>query len=139
MGYTALSIAQSKLEFNFIEGVVLGILCNMLVCLAIWLSMSARTTTDRILSIILPITAFVTAGFEHSIANMYFVPIGIFIRSGASPSFWTQIGMNSAQYSLLTWDRFIINNLIPVTIGNIIGGALLVGAVYWLIYLNRRR
>ena len=139
VGYTALSIAQSKLEFNFIEGVVLGILCNMLVCLAIWLSMSARTTTDRILSIILPITAFVTAGFEHSIANMYFVPIGIFIRSGASPSFWTQIGMNSAQYSLLTWDRFIINNLIPVTIGNIIGGALLVGAVYWLIYLNRRR
>jgi formate transporter FocA len=139
VGLAALNIAKSKLGFSFVEGMVLGVLCNLLVCLAIWLSMSARTTTDRVISIIFPITAFVAAGFEHSIANMYFVPVGIFIKSGAPPVFWESIGKNIADFEVLTWGNFIIRNLIPVTIGNIIGGALLVGAVYWIIYLRRRK
>ena len=98
--------------------------------------MSARTTTDRILAIIFPITAFVAAGFEHSIANMYFVPIGILIKGGADETFWAQIGRTAADYEGLTMGNFMISNLIPVTIGNIIGGALMVGLVYWFIYLR---
>ena len=82
-----------------------------------------------------PISAFVAAGFEHSIANMYFIPMGIFIRLFAPASFWTAIGKTAADYPLLTWDRFLVNNLVPVTLGNIIGGAVLVGAVYWFVYL----
>jgi formate transporter len=101
------------------------------------MSFSARTTTDRILAIVPPITAFVAAGFEHSIANMYYLPIALFIKAGAPASFWTAIGKTAADYPNLTWDRFLVNNLLPVTIGNIIGGALMVGAVYWFVYLRK--
>ena len=135
VGLAALSTASSKVGLDFVQAVALGILCNVLVCLAVWLTFSARTTTDRILAIIPPIAAFVAAGFEHSIANMYFIPIGIFIRAFAPASFWASIGKTAADYPLLTWDRFLVNNLVPVTLGNIIGGAVLVGAVYWFVYL----
>jgi len=113
-------------------------MCNALVCLAVWLCYSARTTTDKILAIIPPITAFVAAGFEHSIANMYFIPIGLFIKAGAPESFWTAIGKTAADFPKLTWDRFFLNNLLPVTIGNIIGGAIMVGVVYWFVYLRKK-
>jgi len=118
---------------------VLGILANGLVCLAVWLSFSARTTTDRILAVIFPITAFVAAGFEHSIANMYFVPIGILIRELAPASFWLLIDATPTDYATLGWSSFVFDNLLPVTIGNIIGGVVLVGATYWFVYLRRRR
>ena len=85
-----------------------------------------------------PITAFVAAGFEHSIANMYFIPIGLFIKSGAPDSFWTAIGKTAADFGSLTWERFFVNNLLPVTIGNVVGGALMVGVVYWFVYLRKR-
>lgn len=139
IGAAALNIAAGKLGFSFTEGVVLGVLCNLLVCLAIWLSMSARTTTDRIMAIVFPITAFVASGFEHSIANMYFVPIGILIKNFASPAFWSAAGMSAAEFADLTWGNFVVSNLLPVTIGNIIGGAVLVGATYWALYLRRRK
>ena len=138
VGSTALDIAAGKLNFTYVESITLGILCNLLVCLAIWLAMSARTTTDRILAIVFPITAFVACGFEHSIANMYFIPIGIFIKNFASPAFWAEIGKSAADFGNLTWGNFVFRNLIPVTIGNIIGGAVLVGATYWVLYLRKR-
>lgn len=136
VGAAALATANTKVGFGFEQAIALGILCNTLVCLAVWLTFSARTTTDRILAIIPPIAAFVAAGYEHSVANMYFIPIGLFIKAGAPGSFWANIGKTAADYPGLTWERFLINNLLPVTIGNILGGALMVGAVYWFVYLQ---
>lgn len=136
LGLNALNIATAKVSYDFIPALMLGIFCNALVCLAVWLCMGARTTTDKIAAIIFPITAFVAAGFEHSIANMYFIPVGLFIKNGAPAEFWTNIGKTAADYSGLTWGNFFVANLLPVTIGNIIGGALMVGLVYWFIYLR---
>jgi formate transporter len=136
VGAAALSTATAKVGYDFLQAIALGIMCNALVCLAVWLTFSARTVSDKVLAIVPPIAAFVAAGFEHSVANMYFIPMGLFIRSGAPASFWTNIGKTAADYSNLTWDRFLINNLLPVTIGNIIGGALMVGVVYWFVYLR---
>ncbi len=136
IGVQALNIAKAKVSLGFMQAVMLGIFCNALVCLAVWLCMSARTTIDKIMAIIFPISAFVAAGFEHSIANMYFIPVALFIKSGASPEFWTTIGKTAADYGQVTWGNFLVANLLPVTIGNIIGGALMVGLVYWFIYLR---
>lgn len=136
-GATALGIAADKLRPDFGQAVVLGILCNILVCLAVWLSYSARTTADRILAIVPPVSAFVAAGFEHSIANMYFVPLGLCIAA-FDPSFVTAAGLD-ATAKALSWSAFVGRNVLPVTLGNTIGGAGLVGAVYWFIYLRPRR
>lgn len=137
VGLNALNIAQAKVGYGFIQAIFLGSLCNMLVCLAVWLVFSARTTTDKILSVIFPITAFVAAGFEHSIANMYFIPMGLAIKQVAGELFWSNIGSSAANYATLTWGNFLLLNLLPVTIGNIIGGAGGVGVVYYSIYLRR--
>ncbi len=137
VGLTALNIAHGKTNLEFVQAIALGIMCNVLVCLAVWLCFSARTTTDKILSIIFPITAFVAAGFEHSVANMYFIPMGLFIKMGAPTSFWQAIGKTAADFPTLTWGNFFIANLLPVTIGNIIGGSVLVGLVYWFIYIRK--
>ncbi len=134
VGQTALSIANSKAGLEFVPAIALGILCNALVCMAVWLAFSARSTIDKIAGIIFPITAFVAAGFEHSIANMYFIPIGLLIQ-GLDPTFTASTGL---ELSNLTWGAFLINNLIPVTIGNIIGGTLFVAAVYWSIFLREQ-
>lgn len=138
VGAAALSTANAKAGLGFFQALALGIMCNALVCLAVWLAYSARSTTDRILAIIPPITAFVAAGFEHSVANMYFIPMGLFIKAAAPDAFWSSIHKAAADYADLTWGGFFLNNLIPVTIGNMIGGAVLVGAVYWFVYLRRR-
>jgi formate/nitrite transporter len=132
VGETALKIALAKSNLGFVEAVALGILCNGLVCLAVWLTYSARSTTDKILAIVFPITAFVAASFEHSIANMYFIPYGLFIKV-FNPAFAVA---HSLDLSSLTWGSFLLKNLLPVTIGNIIGGAGLVAIVYWFIYLG---
>lgn len=137
VGLNALTIASAKCSLGFVQAIALGIMCNALVCLAVWLCFSARTTTDKILSIIFPITAFVAAGFEHSIANMYFIPMGLLIKATAAPEFWASIGKTAADYPDLTWANFLIANLLPVTIGNIIGGAVMVGLVYWFIYIRK--
>lgn len=142
IGLNALNIANHKTGLEFIQAVALGIMCNALVCLAVWMCYSARTTTDKILSIILPISGFVAAGFEHNVANMYFIPMGIFIKDFAPASFWqtsaiTNAEVNVQNFANLTWGNFFIHNLLPVTIGNIIGGAVLVGLVYWFIYLKK--
>jgi len=139
IGLTALNIATSKVQLGFVQAIALGIMCNALVCLAVWMCFSARSTTDKILAIIFPIAAFVAAGFEHSVANMYFIPMGLVIKQFAAPDFWKVIGKTPADFSALTWQAFFVNNLLPVTIGNIIGGAILVAAVYWLIFLRPRK
>lgn len=138
VGKNALAIAQNKCNLGIGEGVALGILCNALVCLAVWLCYSARTTTDKVLSILFPISAFVAAGFEHSVANMYFIPIGLLIKAWAPPEFWNLIHESAASYPALTWTGFL-RNLVPVTVGNTIGGSLMVGLVYWFIYLRKPR
>lgn len=135
-GLSAFAIAHAKVQLGFIPAIVLGMLCNALVCLAVWLTYSARTTADRILAVVPPIAAFVAAGFEHSIANMYFVPFAIFVAA-LDPDFVTTRGLGP-QAQALTWTAFLGRNLLPVTIGNVIGGSVLVGAVYWFVYLRRR-
>jgi formate transporter len=137
VGLTALNISLNKVNLGFVQAINLGILCNALVCLAVWLTYSARSTLDKIASIILPISAFVAAGFEHCVANMYFIPFAIMVKSGAPLNFWQAIGKNPNDYADLTWLSFLSHNLLPVTIGNIIGGVVLVGIMYWLIYLKR--
>ncbi len=139
VGLAALSIAQAKASLAFVPALMLGIMCNALVCLAVWMCFSARTTVDRVLSIVPPIAAFVAAGFEHSIANIYFIPMGLFIKAGAPDSFWRNIGKTAADFSELTWGNFLVGNLVPVTIGNIIGGSIMVTAVYWFVYLRKRK
>ncbi len=133
VGQTALSIANGKVNLDFTQAIALGIMCNVLVCLAVWLTFGARTTADKISAIIFPITAFVAAGFEHSVANMYFISIGLFIKE-FDPTYADSTGLDLTN---LTLRGFLIDNLLPVTIGNIIGGAILVSAVYWTIYLRK--
>ena len=132
VGQTALSIANGKVNLDFWQALALGILCNALVCLAVWLTFSARSTVDKIAAIIFPIAAFVAAGFEHSVANMYFIPIGLLIKY-FDPAFAANTGLD---LSSLTWGNFLLHNLLPVTIGNIIGGSLLVAGFYWIIFLR---
>ena len=139
VGANALGIASAKCNLGFVQAIALGAMCNALVCLAVWLCISARSVTDKILAILFPITAFVVAGFEHSVANMYFIPMGLLIKSFAPASFWEAIGKTAADYSTLTWGAFFLKNLLPVTIGNIIGGVGFVGLAYWFIYLRPQK
>jgi len=134
VGETALKIALGKTSLDFFQALALGVLCNALVCLAVWLTFSARSTIDKIAAIIFPISAFVAAGFEHSIANMYFVPYGLLIKM-FDPAFVAERGLDLTK---LTWGNFLVNNLLPVTIGNIIGGVVLVAAVYWSVFLRNK-
>jgi formate transporter len=138
VGLTALTMANSKAALAFLPALTLGIMCNALVCLAVWMCFSARTTIDRVVTVIPPVAAFVAAGFEHSIANVYFIPMGLFIKAGAADTFWNSIGKTAADFPALTWSNFLFGNLVPVTIGNIIGGSVLVAAVYWFVYLRKQ-
>ena len=138
VGLAALGAANGKLEHGVVASVMLGIMCNALVCLAVWMSYSGRTAIDKIASVIPPVAAFVAAGFEHCIANIYYLPVALFIKAGAPQSFWDAIHKTPADYPDLTWSNFLVHNLVPVTIGNIVGGSLMVGAVYWFVYLRPR-
>ncbi|NOI65967.1 formate transporter FocA [Vibrio sp. 99-8-1] len=133
-GVNALNIAQHKLEHSFSQAFALGILCNLLVCLAIWLTFSSHNALTKALMVMLPVSMFVSSGFEHCVANMFMVPLGIVIQSTAPESFWLQTGLSPDQYANLNVYQFITSNLIPVTLGNIVGGAVLVGLANWSIY-----
>ncbi len=137
VGKTALTIAQAKATLPLVEALFLGILCNVLVCLAVWLTYSARTVTGKVLVIVPPIAAFVAAGFEHSIANMFFLPVGLMVKALAPDTFWQAIQMVPADFAGLTVTG-AIHNIVPVTIGNVIGGGVFVGIVYWFVYLRKR-
>jgi formate transporter len=130
VGLVALGTADAKAALTPLPALTLGIMC-----LAVWMCYSARTTVDRIFAAMPPVAAFAAAGFEHCIANVYFIPLGLFIKAGAPDSFWASIGKTAADFPALTWGNFLAN-LVPVTIGNIIGGSLMVGAVYWFVYLR---
>lgn len=135
-GLNVLQTADHKMHHSFIEAVCLGILANLMVCMAVWMSYSGRTLTDKMLAMVLPVAMFVASGFEHSIANMFMIPMAIVIRDFASAEFWQTAGASAEQFSSLTVSNFIVDNLIPVTLGNIIGGGILVGLTYWVIYLR---
>ncbi len=127
-----INIAAAKTSLSWSEAFFRGILCNWLVCLAVWIAMAGKDAISKILGIMIPIAAFVAAGFEHSIANMFFVPMGILVKG-------SELAQSLATPALLqgiTWQTFFINNLIPVTLGNIIGGVVFVAAAYWTCYLR---
>ncbi len=125
---TAVAIAAAKVALPFDVAFIRGVLCNVLVCLAVWLCFSAHSVTARILAIIFPITAFVALGFEHSIANMYFIPMGML--AAADPAY----GLAATDIRLSGF----VANLVPVTLGNIVGGGVFVALTYYLVYLRGR-
>lgn len=137
VGKTALSIASSKASLETVPLFFLAVLCNVLVCLAVWMSFGARSITDKIVVIVPPIAAFVAAGFEHSIANLYFLPYALAIKAWASADFWIAIGQDATAYAGLTISSSM-HNIVVATVGNLVGGSLMVGAVYWFVYLRRR-
>jgi len=129
---TTIKAAATKASLDFGKAILLGILCNFLVCIAVWMSFAAKTVGGKIAGLFLPIMLFVLAGFEHSVANMYYVPSGLFAMNA-----YPDVAAGIANIGNLTWGNFFVNNLIPVTIGNVIGGVGLVGCLYWLIYLKK--
>ena len=133
-GLNALNIAQHKLHHTFLQAFALGILCNLLVCLAVWLTFSSKNAMTKAFMTILPVALFVSSGFEHCVANMFMIPLGITIQTFAADSFWHEIGVNASQYADITVANFIFKNLIPVTLGNIVGGAVLVGLGNWVVF-----
>jgi formate/nitrite transporter len=131
LGASAVSIAYAKVNLTFVEALVRAIGCNWLVCLAVWMALAARQTIGKIFAIYFPIMAFVAIGFEHVVANMYFIPAGIFVHTwGGIP------GPGTFDPNSLTWLAFLWKNMVPVTIGNIIGGGVFVGMSYWGAYLR---
>src|SRR3954469_2043467 len=137
VGVTALRTAEAKAALPFDRAVILGVLCNTLVCLAVWLSLSSRLPAHRVIVILLPIAAFVAAGFEHAVANMYFIGFGLLIKQVAAESFWQAVRLEPAAFPELCLADFA-RNLIAVTIGNVAGGAVLVAGVYWVLYRRPR-
>jgi formate transporter len=135
VGATALNIANAKVNLGFLEAFARGILCNALVCLAVWLCFAGHNVTDKILAILFPITAFVAMGFEHSVANMYFIPAGILAQYNETIVQAAEAGNGSLSLDYLNL-LGMFKNLVPVTLGNIIGGSGFVGLVYWYIYLR---
>jgi formate/nitrite transporter len=136
LGLKALTIANTKVNLGFWEALSRGILCNWLVCLAVWLAFGSRNIIGKIFAIYFPIMAFVASGFEHSIANMYFIPYGLLIKNSVVSKFAASSAVQLPNLANLTWGNFFIKNLLPVTIGNIIGGAFFVGTIYWYVYLR---
>lgn len=136
VGATALKIAADKCALPFMTALARGVLCNLLVCLAVWLCFASRSVVDKVFAIVFPITAFVASGFEHSVANMYFIPYGLLLKQ--NPAVVQAAGLSVEQLSHLTVNGFF-SNLIPVTIGNLIGGGVMVGMVYWFVYLRTDR
>ena len=137
VGKTALAIASAKAALPTVQLFFLAVLCNVLVCLAVWMSFGAKTITDKVMVIVPPVAAFVAAGFEHSIANLYLLPYALAIKSWAGPEFWAAIGQSAAAYPELTVSG-ALHNIIVATVGNLVGGSLMVGAIYWFVYLRRR-
>jgi formate transporter len=138
-GKVVLDVSTAKLDHSFLEAFALGILCNLMVCLAVWAAYSGRTTTDKVLAVTLPIALFVATGFEHSVANMFMLPLGILISDTAGPGFWAGANIDASSYADLTWASFLLDNLLPVTLGNIVGGGVMIGIMYWTIFHHADR
>ena len=137
LGAMALKIAAGKVNLSFLQAFCLGILCNWLVCMAVWMAYGAKSLAGKAICIFFPIWLFITSGFEHSVANMYYIPIGIFIKSNnviAEAS-----GLPPEILDNLNWGTFFVNNLLPVTIGNIIGGGIFVGIAYYIAFRKKTK
>lgn len=128
--------AVAKVSLAPLSALILGVFCNFLVCVAVWIAAGGSSVTEKLASVYLPIFLFVVCGFEHSVANMYYIPAGIF--AAGDPVYAAAAAAKGIDTSILTWGNFFINNLIPVTIGNIIGGCILVGAVYKKCYPKKK-
>ncbi|MDR1650049.1 MAG: formate/nitrite transporter family protein [Synergistaceae bacterium] len=138
LGGFTLKLAAYKAGLTFTRAFFMGVLCNWLVCLAVWMAAAAGDVTGKLLAVFFPIWLFITSGFEHSVANMYYVPAGIMAKS--TPLYVEQalkLGASSGSIALLDWSSFFLRNLIPVTLGNIVGGGLFVGLVYRFVYLGK--
>ncbi len=130
-----IKIAVYKVNLTFLQAFVLGVMCNWLVTLAVWMAYGSRSIAGKIFAIFFPIWLFITSGFEHSIANMYYIPAGIF--ASQNPEFVQAaagLGVTPEKLQSLNWGSFAVNNLIPVTLGNIVGGAVCVAFIYWFVY-----
>lgn len=132
LGSVMLATANAKVQYGFLQALGLGILCNIMVCLAVWMTWSCRNTAEKILAIIGPITFFIAAGFEHSVANMYIIPLGVLLKT-FDPAFVSTLNLD---LSSLTWGAFFLKNLLPVTLGNIIGGSFFVGLMYFWAFVK---
>ena len=139
LGGFTIKAAAGKVSLPFTQGVILGVLCNWLVCLAVWMSFGAKDGVSKAVCVFFPIWLFVASGFEHSIANMYYIPAGILAK--CSPLYVAkalELGVSQQAIDSLSWSAMFSQNLLPVTLGNILGGAGFVGCVYWLIYRRGR-
>ncbi len=137
-GIKALAIAKGKLSLTWSAAFLRGICCNWLVCLAVWLAFASKDVVGKIFGIFFPIMAFVSSGFEHSVANMFFIPMGITIANAAPELAASALNMSTEQVlAMYNYGNFLMANLIPVTLGNIVGGALFVGGFYWYVFLRK--
>ena len=136
VGVKALAIANGKVNLSWGSAFARAIGCNWLVCLAVWLAVASKDVVGKIFAIYFPIMAFVTSGFEHCVANMYFVPMGLLLKGNVDVV--AAAGL-TGKLANLTWGGFIANNLIPVTLGNIVGGAFFVSTLYWAVYLKGKK
>ncbi len=140
LGGFTIKTAAYKVSLSFTKAFVMGILCNWLVCLAVWMAYGAKDMTGRLLAIFFPIWLFITSGFEHCVANMYYIPAGILAKS--NPEWVRQaisLGSTAEKIQELNWPGFFLKNLIPVTLGNLIGGAVFTGMAYWFVYLKKEK
>ena len=135
MAVSVISTAAGKCSLPFGDALIKGILCNFLVCIAVWISFAAKDAAGKIAGLFFPIMIFVLSGFEHSIANMYYIAAGLFAKN--IPVYAQAAAEAGIDTGSLTWGNFLVVNLLPVTIGNIIGGAVCVGSAYWFIYLKK--
>lgn len=138
LGGFSIKVAAYKTGLSFGNAFFMGILCNWLVCMAVWMAAGAKDITGKLLAIFFPIWLFITSGFEHSVANMYYIPVGLLAKSN---QVWVdaalKLGVTADKIANHTWGTFFIKNLIPVTLGNIVGGSIFVGMIYWLSYLYK--
>lgn len=134
LGGMTIKIASYKVGLTFMPAFYLGIMCNMLVCLAVWMASGAKDIVGKIFAIFFPIWLFITSGFEHSVANMYYIPAGILAK--ANPGWVSESHLAPAALANLNWGTFVIKNLVPVTLGNIVGGSLFVAGIYWFVYIK---
>jgi formate/nitrite transporter len=137
LGGITVKIAATKCHYTFVQALYLGIMCNWLVCLAVWMAAGAKDMTGKIFAIFFPIWLFITSGFEHSVANMYYIPAGLFAMSDAKLLDAVKIAPD--MLASLTWTNFFVANLIPVTLGNIIGGGIFVALAYAYAYSSNKK
>ncbi|MBU4404490.1 MAG: formate/nitrite transporter family protein [Candidatus Aminicenantes bacterium] len=138
VGAAALKTAAGKVSLAFWPAFFRGILCNWLVCLAVWMAMASRNTIGKVWAIFFPIMAFVASGFEHSVANMYFIPIGMLLKGVSEVvAAASAAGLSAESLANVGWYGFLVRNLVPVTLGNIVGGGFFVATLYWFTYIRK--